>query len=357
MPERYHGHIVEDDRSNDYRVLRVWVKTSREKNQSTRLAFYASYTALAAAVGPRAGRADVVLATTPPLFTGVAGAALARLNHAPLVLDVRDLWPAAAEALSQIGGGWMNRGALVLEQWLYREAAAVAAVTRPFCDHIDRIRAKPPRTTLIPNGTLELFFDPDRDEEARRELGATDGQFLLTFAGTHGIAQALPSVLEAARQAGGGVMFSFVGEGPLKAILEERAIELDLGNVHFHPQIPMVEMPRLLASSDALLVPLSGHPTFTQFVPSKMIDFMAVGRPIVLSAAGEAVRLLEASCAGIAVLPENPESLVAAVRWLAAHPNEAGEMGERGRAFAAKRMRLTQAERLEQLLADVVRRR
>src|SRR5205807_2189475 len=142
---------------------------------------------------------------------------------------------------------------------------------------------------------------------------------------------------------------------PLKAILEERAAELELDNVHFHPQIPMIEMPRLLASSDALLVPLSGHPTFAQFVPSKMIDFMAVGRPIVLSAAGEAVRLLEASRAGIAVLPENPESLIAGVRWLADHPDEAGEMGERGRVFAAKRMRLTQAERLEQLLNDVVR--
>jgi colanic acid biosynthesis glycosyl transferase WcaI len=294
------------------------------------------------------------VATTPPLFTGVAGAALARLNRAPLVLDVRDLWPAAAEALSQISGGWMNRSALLLERWLYRQAAAVVAVTRPFCEHVDRIRDKPPGTALIPNGTLDLFFDPARDATARSELGARDGEFLVTFAGTHGIAQALPSVLDAAAVTGDHVAFSFVGEGPVKGDLEERATRLGLGNVHFHPQQPMVDMPRLLAASDALLVPLSAHPTFEQFVPSKMIDFMAIGRPVIVSAAGEAARLLKASGGGLAVDPENPGALAEGIRWLAGHPEEAAAMGERGREFAAKRLRLTQAERLEQLLYDMV---
>ena len=42
------------------------------------MAFYLSYMTLATLVAPLAGRPDVVLATTPPLFTGAAGAAIAR---------------------------------------------------------------------------------------------------------------------------------------------------------------------------------------------------------------------------------------------------------------------------------------
>jgi glycosyltransferase involved in cell wall biosynthesis len=351
--EEYRGRVVEDDRSNDYRVLRVWVKTNPVKNQSTRLAFYASYTALAAAVGPRAGRADVVLATSPPLFTGVAGAALAAFNRAPLVLDVRDLWPAAAQALSQISGGWMDRGALALERWLYRRAAAVVAVTQPFCDHIDGIRRKPPATAVVANGTLELFFDAVADSSARRELGAQNGEFVVTFAGNHGIAQALPSVLEAAGAAGDEILFSFVGDGPVKADLQDLATRRNLTNVRFHPQVPLTSMPRLLAASDALLVPLSAHPTFEQFVPSKMIDFMAVGRPVLLSAAGEPARLLERAGGGIAVSPEDPLALAGAARWLADHPEERTAMADRGRMFAAKHLRTAQAERLEQVLLHV----
>ena len=73
IPPAYRGRIVEDDRSNPYRVLRVWVRTSPEKTQMTRLSFYLSYMALAVAVAPFTGPCDVVVATTPPLFAGRRG--------------------------------------------------------------------------------------------------------------------------------------------------------------------------------------------------------------------------------------------------------------------------------------------
>src|SRR6185437_9167207 len=104
MPPEYRGRIFEDERTNGYRIIRVWVNANEEKTQRTRVAFYLSYMTLATLVAPLAGRPDVVLATTPPLFTGAAGAAIAGSFGAPLVLDVRDLWPAAAVSLEQISG-------------------------------------------------------------------------------------------------------------------------------------------------------------------------------------------------------------------------------------------------------------
>ena len=354
MPPEYRGRIVEEDRSNGYRILRVWVHASERKTQATRIAFYVSFMSLATSVAPRAGRADVVLATSPPLFTAIAGWAIARMNRAPFVLDVRDLWPAAAVSLEQISPGLTRTIAEGLERWLYRQAAQVVAVTRPFCAHVDRVRGAGPPTVLIPNGTLEAFF-VDGDGAARRELGVAEDRFLVTFAGTHGIAQALPSVLAAARRTNDGVEFALVGEGPLKEELMARADEWQLRNVRFHPRVPIEEIPPLLSASDALLVPLSAHSTFADFVPSKMIDFMAAGRPILLAAAGEAARILELAGAGIVVPPEDPDALAAAVLWLADHPAEAARMGARGREFARKRLRSIQAERLEQVLFDVTR--
>lgn len=354
VPARYRGHLLDDDRSNGYRVLRVWAKASEEKTQRTRLAFYLSYSALATAMAPLVGDTDVVLATSPPLFTAIAGVSLARVKRASFVLDVRDLWPAAATALDQISAnGVMRRGAEAAEHWLYRNSSAVVAVTRSFCAHIDAIRRKPPTTSLIPNGTLEMFFEAVPDASVRERLGAGDKDFLVTFAGTHGIAQALSSVVDAAALVKHPVVFAFVGEGPVKAALVAQVRALGLDNVHFHPQVPMVESPTLLASSDALLVPLSAHPTFERFVPSKLVDYMAVGRPVVLSAAGEAARLVEAAGAGIVVAPEQPAALAAGLMELARSPDRLAAMGERGRNFAYGRLRSVQAERLEQVLLDV----
>ena len=356
MSPEYRGRLLEDDRSNAYRVLRVWVKTNTEKTQMTRLSFYLSFMALATAVAPLAGRADVVVATTPPLFTGLAGVAIARMNRAPLVLDVRDLWPAAATSLLQISPGWETSVAETIERRLYRAAAAVTTVTRPFCGHIDRLRGGGMPAVLLPNGTLPQFFVEDAGD-ARRELGVPPDRFLATFAGMLGIAQALPSVIEAAARLDGTADIALIGDGPMKEIVVDRARELGLSNVIFRPQVPLEEIPPLLAASDALLVPLSAHPTFEQFVPSKMIDFMAAGKPVVLAAAGEAARILERSGAGLVVPPESPDELAAAIRRLAGHPDEAAAMGERGRRFAAGRLRSVQAARLEQVLLEVAPRR
>src|SRR6266540_254755 len=178
IPPEYRGRLLEDDRSNPYRILRVWVKSNPEKTRSTRLAFYLSYMALATAVAPLAGRADVVLATTPPLFVGAAGLAVARLKRAPFVLDVRDLWPAAAVALDELSGGVALRAAEVLERWLYRQASVVIGVTRPFCDHIDQVRETDPRAVFVPNGTLDLFF-ANGTSEGRRRLGVSENHFVV----------------------------------------------------------------------------------------------------------------------------------------------------------------------------------
>ena len=321
IPESYRGHLYEDDRSNPYRVLRVWVKAATEKTQKTRMAFYLSYMALATAMAPVAGRADVVVATSPPLFTGLAGLALARLNRAPFVLDVRDLWPAAAVSLNQIPSARAVQVGEQLERLLYRQAAAVVAVTAPFCAHIDAIRGRPPATSLVPNGTLDLFFAVGSDASARAQLGVQPDRYLVMFAGTLGIAPAWPSVLDAAELTGDEVHFALVGDGPVRDTLAQRAAARGQANVHFHSQVPLQEVAPLLAASDALLVPLSSHATFADFVPSKLIDFMATGRPVILSAAGEAAALVDGVGGGLVVPPEDPRALADGIRRLAANPD------------------------------------
>ena len=186
-------------------------------------------------------------------------------------------------SLKQIDTGRTLRAAEWLERMLYREAAAVVAVTQPFCDHVDAIRDCPAADDA----------DPERDardvprgaaENGRAALGASDSDFVVTFAGTHGIAQGLDTIVRR-RPALDGEAASPSSATAREGALVQLAAERGRANVAFHPQVPLAEIPPLLAASDALLVPLSAHPTFRDFVPSKLIDAMAVGRPVILSAA------------------------------------------------------------------------
>ena len=159
IPTSYRGRMYDDDRSNGYRVLRVWVKPRARTRLNDEARVLSLVFALATATAPIAP-ADVVLATSPPLFTGLAGLALARLKRAPFVLDVRDLWPAAAEALNQISGGPRRRG-LRAGALLYR---------RPRPSSPSRRRSAP---TSTPSAAL-LRDGVDSERDARDVLSIGD---------------------------------------------------------------------------------------------------------------------------------------------------------------------------------------
>jgi glycosyltransferase involved in cell wall biosynthesis len=354
----YQGRIVTRETLDGFTVLRVWVWTAEIKTFWMRLAFYGSFFVLALLRGALVrGPVDVVFATSPPLPVGLLGWVLARARRARFVLDIRDLWPAAAQALGELNRPALLRAAERLERFLYRHADRITTVTRGFVRHITPMLRDAARVVWLPNGTIGDVFHPDRvDPSLRARLGLT-GRFVVTFAGNHGIGQGLEAVLEAANllRARPDVMFCFIGDGPSKARLVARAGALELPNVRFLPGVPLAEVTPYLTMSDALLVTLRSHPVFDTFIPSKLFDFLACSRPVILMVNGEAREVLEASGNGVWVAPEDSAGLAKAVVELMERPEEERRaMGARGRAYVvAHYSRAAQAERLVRLLEAV----
>ena len=358
IPSEYRGRIATRETLDGFTVLRVWVWTRPVKTFFTRVAFYGTFFALASLRALFMRREiHAVVATSPPLPVGLIGLLAARTHGARFVLDVRDLWPAAAEALGELRNPTLLRAAAALERLLYRRADRVTAVTRGFVRHIQRWVSDPSRVVWLPNGAATDQFDPTRfDPELRRRLGF-EGRFVVTFAGNHGIAQGLDAVLDAAEQLRdrAPVLFCFIGDGPVKASLMDRVTRSSLNNVRFLPTVPVHEIAPYLTASDALLVPLRPDPAFETFVPSKLFDFMACERPVILMVDGEARELLEASGGGVWVAPGDVKGLGQAVRGLMDLPPAARRaMGERGRMWVVKNFtRRAQAEQLVALLESL----
>lgn len=356
--EGYRGRLVQRSFENNFEVIRLWVYTSPRKSFLRRVLFYGTYMVNAILAGLFLARDeyDAIFATSPPLPVVFSAYVVSRLKRCPLIMDVRDIWPAVGVILGEIRGQAVIRGAEMLERFLYRKAAAITCVTRSFVADVISKGADPAKVHFLPNGTIPELFNPERtNENLKRALGL-EGKFVVGFAGNHGVAQGLPEILEGARllKNQDEIRFLFIGEGPVKSHLLEMKERYQLDNVLLLPQVPISEIAPYINITDVMLVPLKQDEIFSSFIPSKMFDFMACGKPIILTVDGEARSILEESGGGVYVEPDNPPALVAVLTALRDNPDRLAEMGRRGREYVLQHyLRDQQADRLEEILASV----
>ncbi len=361
VPPAYRGKWVERSELDGIDVLRVWVKASPVKTFRSRMAFYLSYMANAALVGALKARGpfDAVYATSPPLFVGAAGLALHGLKRAPFVFEVRDLWPESAVALGELHSPRAIAWAGKLEELCYNRASRIVVVTEGIRQRLLSRGYPAGKLALLPNGAnTELFQrQPAQGAQFRAEHGLGD-TFVAVYAGIHGIAQGLETVLQAAATLRNDptVRFVLVGEGPVKADLQALQTKLGLDNVLMLPEQPRSAMPAILSAADAAIVPLRKLDLFQSALPSKMFDAWACELPLLLSIDGEARRTLEAARGGLYVPPEDAAALAEAIRALTALPDHGRSLGQNGRRYTEQHhSRQAQARALEQLLKDTSR--
>ncbi|MBT5875621.1 MAG: glycosyltransferase family 4 protein [Candidatus Latescibacteria bacterium] len=357
IPEFYRGKWYHREDQDGVTVIHTWVLTSTTKTMLTRIGFYISFMVSGLVGGLMLPRCDVVFATSPPLFVGVTAYLLSRLKRTPYVFDVRDLWPGAAVALGELSNKRLIRIAEFVERFLYRHATEITAVTRGFCAAIESTELGRRKVHWIPNGTIPSLFRPLPPSQDLIDKLDLRGRFVVTFAGTHGIAQALSSILDCAECLKNmeEIVFLFIGDGPAKARLVEDAQTRRLSNIRFHEQVPLNQIPEFIAISQLMLVPLRRQAIFDTFIPSKMFDFMACGKPVILTVPGEAREILEEAGAGCYVEPEEPAQLAEAIISLKEQPGQREQYGERGYEYVIRRFtRETSSAALEQLLKTCI---
>lgn len=339
-----------------FRVSYVGVHVTQSKRARARVANYGTYAASAVLQGSLMRRPDAVVATSPPLPVGWVGSALAARHRVPWVLDVRDLWPEVAVLVGELAeGSRAARAAERLERRLYRSATEITTVTHPFAEKIAE-RGGRGKISVIPNGTTPTYLDAADESPGREELAPAGAGFVWTYAGNMGLAQGLEAAVDAAGELGEGFELLMLGSGPMLESLRERAAGLPAGRVVFADAVPPERAARIMRASDALLVPLAADPGLAGFVPSKLFDCCAVGRPVVVATPGEANRLASEAGAAMDVPPGDPAAIAGAVRRLASDEGLREKLAAAGRSFAARYERDRGVTELERAIERAVER-
>ena len=124
-----------------------------------------------------------------------------------------------------------------------------------------------------------------------------------------------------------------MGEGADKELLQKMAAEKKLSNLRIFPGQPRLRMPSIIATSDLCLVLLKDAELFKTVIPTKMLEFMSCGRPVVAAVAGEAAQCVERAGGGICVPPGGSSAVVKTILELKNDTAARSQLGTNGRKF------------------------
>jgi len=335
--EGYRNKLSQRETIDGIEVVRVWTYVAANAGTVKRIANYVSYTISATLRSLALPRPDVVIATSPQFFCGWAGVWVKRLKRAPLILEIRDIWPESIVAVGAMRESRLIRFLEWLEHRMYAAASHIVTVGEGYRQQLLGKGIGEHAITVIPNGVDSDLFTPRApDEQLKAQHGLAD-KFVCSYIGTIGMACGLEVVLEAGRklkaQGRNDVAFLLVGDGAVRAQLQGQAEAEGLDNVVFVGRQDRSLMPNFLSISDCCLVHLRGAELFKTVLPSKIFEAAAMARPIVLGLEGEAKKLIETSGGGVCVTPENADQLVQAVSQLADDPIHRKALGDAGRHY------------------------
>lgn len=343
-----YGGISRRETLDGIPVHRAWILPSISRSMLPRLVSYFSFVLSSLLVGLFLPKFDLILTESPPLFLGISGYLLSRIQRARWIFNISDLWPASAVELGMIQPGSAGyKVGIALEKFLYSKAWLVTGQSKTILADISR-RFPGVNAYHLSNGVNVAQFAPVENSQPAEKLR-------VIYAGLHGLAQGLDQVLAAVALLRDMDHFEvlFIGDGPEKQKLTNMARSLGLQMVQFLDPLPKSRMPAVLSTADILIVPLKVQ--LTGAVPSKLYEAMAMAKPVVLVAESEAAAIVQEAKCGLVVRPGDVSGIADALRFLLTHSERRREMGANGRRAAEEKYdRATIARNFSRHLQDLI---
>lgn len=353
-PTEYHPYyLVRTEAQGPARVRRVGSTAFPRHRMKRRVSNYLSYLSLASVAG-LATPADLVMSMTDPPVAGLLGAWIARSRRLPFVYNIRDLYPDMAVGGQIVGRGpWVDRWER-MHRWALRQAARVIVLGDDMRERVASKGVDPRRIVVVRDGAvLSEPVAPDGHPAAAAIRGGY--RFVALHAGNLGFYGAWKTLIEAARQLqdeDAGIVF--VGGGAQRDRVQ--GLANGMRGVRLLPFRPAAEIPYVLAAADVHIITVR-RGLEGVVVPSKLYGILAAGRPILAVApeSTDVARIVAAAGCGLVADPDNPASVVAAIRRLRADPAKLALMGQKAREKAREYERGCQLQRLLETVEEARR--
>lgn len=335
LPQKYRGKIWCKEKEGEINVIRTYEYPVANEAFLKRLINYLSFMFSAFIGVLLIHRHDMIIVSSPPLFSAFAGLIGSFVKRSQFVLDVRDLWPDAAVDLGMVEPTSLSVRILSsLERICYRQAIKIFTATPALKRHLIEEKWPEEKVEVLINSVNTSLFKPQ--EISREKYGFNNDDFILVYLGNHSRVYDLETVLRSAAllKEYPDIKFLLIGEGETKEDLHHLCLELRLRNVFFWPEQEPVDIVNIINVSDIGLIPIGTVPYFQEALPVKSSEYFACGKPVIAAIGGPMKKWIEEYETGVIVKSGNAVSYQEAVLELYKNPRGAERMGENARKLA-----------------------
>lgn len=353
----WYRRIVRRERDGRVEVVRTYTYSELHRSYMGRLLSFISFS-LSCPIGLLGGnKPDVVLASSPPIFPMFSVWLVCKFRRVPFVLEVRDLWPASAVQMGILKNRQLIAVMAWMERLLYNQSSKIVALTEGIRDDIDRRGWSKSKLELVTCGVdfNRLYVDVPGAEFIRGQYGWRDKRVVMYF-GAIGEANNIPVILRAARRLleREDILFVLVGDGMKRETTEQQVSKEGLRNVLVLPPVPKDDARLFINAASLCLVTLRDIPLFDGAIPTKLIDYMACGKPVLCGIRGEAQRIVDQAGAGVAFEPDDDGQLSALIVDLLNDDQRTMAMGTSGLTYVRSRFSAVKMhQQMEKLLLEV----
>jgi len=272
-----------------------------------------------------------------PIFTSYGVGLIDRLrSQRPIVIDIDD-WPV---------GHWLGENSRGLRSVVrrFKNLLRVWDPTSPFyslptslflAKYADEITVTSHFLQTKFGGTMVRhaqdldLFDPSKyDRHALRGKLGINNEKIILFLGTPHPYKGVDDIVQSVKRIGGGVSLLLVGARQTDYV--SRLKEMSGGQLRTVESCLYSQVPEYLSIADLIVIPQRHTPVTQAQVPAKLIDAMAMAKPIITSDVSDMPEIMQ-DC-GLTYLSGDIDDLTKKISALIDDPEYASTLGERARS-------------------------
>jgi len=233
-----------------------------------------------------------------------------------------------------------------IENYNLKNASLIVVVSQALKNDLLKLGIPEKKVLVNPNGVDTIKFNPEiakskKCKKLRQKLGVNENEILIGFSGTFGLWHGIPQLTEAIdkilrEKLSENIHFLLIGNGSLRQVSESKIGQYK--EVTFIGEVPYTNIQYYLAICNILVSPhcpqIDGKEFFGS--PTKLFEYMAMGKGIVASKLGQIGKILENEKTAILVKPGDVDELINEILRLASDKTLRERLGRKAREEVVK---------------------